>query len=153
MVKNSAIEREAVMRYRRMHYRYAVVLAAEQPRPIGDAWRTERPAVTLARTCWRPPADVYESAQAVTVTVELAGVDAAELDVVLFDDALVVEGQRRLPPPEPSGVYHAAEIRQGHFRLDVSLPAPIDPERAEAHYDRGLLQMTLAKAGGDGNGR
>jgi HSP20 family protein len=141
------------MRYRRMHYRYAMVLATEQPRPLGAPGFTERPTVTLARTCWRPPADVYESPRAITVTVELAGIDTAELDVVLFEDALVVEGQRRLPPPEPGGVYHAAEIRQGRFRLDVSLPAPIDPERAEARYERGLLQMTLAKAGGDANGR
>jgi HSP20 family molecular chaperone IbpA len=43
-------------------------------------------------------------------------------------------------------VYHAAGIRQGLFRVELPLPAPVDPERVEARYDRGLLQVTLAKA-------
>jgi HSP20 family protein len=141
------------MRYRRMHYRYAVVLAAEQPRPLGDTWRGGGLGVMLAQPCWRPPTDVYETASAVAVTAELAGVETDELDVLLYEDALVVEGQRRLPPAEPNGVYHAAEIRQGRFRLEVTLPAQIDPEHAEAHYERGLLQMTLQKVGGIGHGR
>ena len=29
----------------------------------------------------------------------------------------------------------------------LSLPAPIDPERVEARYERGLLRITLAKIG------
>ena len=101
--------------------------------------------MTLAHPCWRPPADIYEAADAVIVTVELAGVDADELDVLLYEDALIVSGQRRLPSVAPGGRYHAAEIRQGWFRLEVALPTPIDPERAQAHYDQGLLQMTLSK--------
>ncbi len=92
------------MRYRRMHYRYAVVLANEQPRPLGDTWLTGRLGVVLAQPCWRPPADVYETADAIAVTVELAGMETDELDVLLYEDALIVEGQRRLPPAAPSGV-------------------------------------------------
>jgi HSP20 family molecular chaperone IbpA len=42
-------------------------------------------------------------------------------------------------------MYHAASIRQGPFRVELPLPAPIDPERVEARYDRGLLHITLAK--------
>jgi HSP20 family protein len=140
------------MRYQRMNYRYAVVLAAAQPRPIGDGWRNGRAGVTLAQPCWCPPTDVYETADTVGVTVELAGVEPDALDVLLYEDALVVEGQRRLPPTEPSGVYHVAAIRQGRFRLEVGLPAPIDPARADARYERGLLQMTLTKTGGDRDG-
>ncbi len=143
------------MRYRRLRYRYALVLAAEHGtmpsgglRPIGDAWRTERPGFMLAQTTWRPPADVYETEAAITVTVELAGVDHEELDVQLFDDAVVVEGERRLPRSEAQGVYHAAELRQGRFRLELGLPAPIDPERVTAEYDRGLLQIVFMKLEG-----
>jgi HSP20 family protein len=140
------------MRYRRMHYRYAVVLAAGQPRPFGDLWRVPRPGVMLAQPCWSPPTDVYETADAVTVTAELAGVEPDALEVLLFEDALVVEGQRRLAPATAGGVYHAAEIRQGRFRLEVALPMPIDPERADARYEQGLLQLTLIKASPEGSG-
>jgi HSP20 family protein len=133
------------MRYRRLTYRYALVLPTRAPRPIGDAWPGDRPGVTLAQPRWCPPADIYETATAVAVTVELAGIEQDDLDVLLFEDAVIVEGERRLPPADERGVYHAAEIRQGQFRCEILLPAPIDAERVEARYERGLLQMTFAK--------
>ncbi len=138
------------MRYRRLSYRYAVVLGSgglpSGARTPGDPWRTDRQQVTLAQPSWCPPADVYESQSTVTVTIELAGVDQDQLEALLFQDAVVVEGQRRLPPAEGGGVYHAAQIRQGPFRLEVPLPVPIDPDQVEAHYDGGLLRITFVKA-------
>jgi HSP20 family molecular chaperone IbpA len=44
-------------------------------------------------------------------------------------------------------VYQAAGIRQGPFRAEVPLPVPVDAERVEARYDRGLLSITLPKGG------
>jgi HSP20 family protein len=58
---------------------------------------------------------------------------------------LVVEGRRRLPSCQEGAVYHAAGIRQGPFRVELALPAPVDAERVEARYDRGLLRITLPK--------
>ena len=141
------------MRYRRLQYRYAMVLAAEHPRPIESSWHDGDVVVRLAQPRWRPPADVYETADAVVVTVELAGIDSEALDVLLFEDAVVIEGQRRLPVDDAVDLYQTAEIRQGPFRLDVGLPATIDPEQADASYRRGLLQLRLGKAKGESNGR
>jgi HSP20 family protein len=94
---------------------------------------------------WRPDADTYETATAVEIIVDLAGVDEDDFEVQLFEDALVVDGHRRLPGCEEAAVYHAASIRQGPFRLELPLPAAVDPERVEARYDRGMLRITLAK--------
>jgi HSP20 family molecular chaperone IbpA len=55
-----------------------------------------------------------------------------------------VEGRRQLPAPA-EGVYHAAGIRQGLFQVDVPLPVPVDADRVEARYDRGLLRITLPR--------
>lgn len=134
------------MRYRWMGYRYSVVLTSTGPRPFGEDQRFERLGLVLAQPRWRPPADVYETASAITVMVDLAGVDPEEIEAILYEDALVIEGQRRLPPPEPGSVYYAAEIRQGPFRLELALPVSVDPQHVEARYDRGILQVTLMKA-------
>lgn len=131
------------MRFRRMSYRYAVVLSTSHPLSFSDILQGSHTGVRLAQTCWRPATDVYETAGAITITVDLAGVDPETVDVTLFQDAIVIEGQRHLRPPDALGVYHAAEIRQGPFRLELPLPRPIDAERAGARYDRGLLQVTL----------
>jgi HSP20 family protein len=109
----------------------------------------------MALPRWRPRADVTETAGSIVITVELAGVDPDDVEAVLYEDALVVSGRRHLPGPGPRGVYHAAEIDQGWFRLEVRLPAPVASGLSDARYDRGLLRLTLTKAdtagGGDGH--
>jgi HSP20 family protein len=133
------------MRYRRLSYRYAVVMATSRPRPFSESWQQQTTSVSMAQTSWRPATDIVETANEVIVLVELAGVDHDQLDVLLFEDALIVEGERRLPPTHGNGVYHAAEIRQGQLRLELPLPCPIDPEQVDARYERGLLEMRLGK--------
>ncbi len=137
------------MRYRRLNYRYAVLLSAGKPRTLAPDWLGGRAGVVIAQPRWRPPADVYETDSTICITVELAGVEPEGLDVLLYQDAVVIEGQRRLRPDAPDGVFHAAEIRQGAFRLELALPAAVDPEQVEARYELGLLLMTLAKTGGE----
>jgi len=132
------------MRYRRLSYRYAVVMATGRPRLFGIGWQRQPASISMGEPSCRPAADIVETATEVIILVELAGVDHEQLDVLLFEDALIVEGERRLPTPS-AGVYHAAEIRQGQVRLELPLPAPIDPERVEARYERGLLEMRLLK--------
>ncbi|MCC2628573.1 MAG: Hsp20/alpha crystallin family protein [Thermomicrobiales bacterium] len=127
------------MRYRRVSYRYALLVTGNQERAFGDPLAAVQPGVRFAETFWRPPADVCESATTIVVTVDLAGID-----VVLFEDALIVEGRRRLPA-DPGVVYHVAEIRQGPFRLELGLPGSIDQERVDARYDQGLLRITFLK--------
>lgn len=133
------------MRYQRLTYRFTTAFPRGAERLPRVPWLTERVLLGVAQPRWRPPADVYETPDHVGVTIDLAGVDQDELDVLLYDDALVVEGVRRLAPSPPGSVYYAAEIRQGPFRLEVMLPGPFDPERVQAVYDRGLLQITLPK--------
>ena len=124
---------------------------------LRDAWRAP-PGVAIRRrlaersacacSCrprWRPDADTYETATTVEILVDLAGVEEDDLEVQLFEDVLVVEGRRRLPSCHEGAVYHAAGIRQGPFRVEVPLPAPVDAERVEARYERGLLRITLPK--------
>lgn len=138
------------MRYRRVSYRYAVVMATSRPRLYGAGWQRQPTGISMDLSPWRPATDVVETATEVIVLVELAGVDHEQLDVLLFEDALIVEGERRLPSPV-AGVYHAAEIRQGQMRLELILPAPIDPEQVEARYERGLLEMRLLKRAATSN--
>src|SRR4051794_8113338 len=128
------------MRYRRLSYRYAVVMATGRPRPFGETWQRHPASISMGEPAWRPPTDIVETASEVIVLVELAGVDHEQLDVLLFEDALIVEGERRLPT-HTAGVYHAAEIRQGQVRLELPLPSPIDPEQVDARYERGMLEM------------
>ena len=132
------------MRYRRLSYRYAMVVRSGQTWPFGDMWQTDRLRL-LVQGRWRPDADTYETATTFEIIVDLAGVEEDDFEVQIFEDALVVEGRRDLPSCQEEAVYHAAGIRQGPFQLELPLPGPVDPERVEAHHERGLLRITLPK--------
>jgi HSP20 family molecular chaperone IbpA len=132
------------MRYRKLSVRYAMVAPAGLAWPFGEMWHAERLRL-LAPAWWRPDADAYETATSLEVVVDVAGVDEDDVEIQLFDDVLLIEGVRRPPAGSGAARYHAAGIRQGPFRLDVALPVPVDHDRVEARYERGLLRVSLHK--------
>lgn len=138
------------MRYRRLSYRYTEVI--HQPGPqIGDRWR-HWGFLELASPQWRPPVDLYETGEEIVLKVELPGVSIEDLEVALFEDALVIEGSRSCPLPAEGASggpirFLAAEIRYGPFRLEIPTPAPLDRDRISANYQDGFLFVTLVKGG------
>jgi HSP20 family molecular chaperone IbpA len=93
---------------------------------------------------WRPPTDVYETADAVVVKVEIAGMKEEELEVTLDGRLLSIRGIRR-----DSGAklrYQQMEIQYGPFETDVEVPRALDYEQLEASYDNGFLTVRLGKA-------
>ncbi len=132
------------MRYRRLSYRYEMVLSPGRIWPPGDLWPTDRMRL-LVQGFWQPHADMYETAAAIEVVVDLAGVSEDDFEVQLFEDVLVVEGFRRLPAAQEGAVYHVAAIRQGSFQVAFPLPRAVDAERVQTRYERGLLHITLPK--------
>jgi HSP20 family protein len=134
------------MRYRRLTYRYTAI--AQTGSWALTPWRAEVLGWTLGRGHWRPDADLCETAEVIEIVVDLAGVDEDAIDVQLFEDALVVAGERRLPPRTEEAVFHSAGVRQGPFRLELPLPRPVDATPLEARYERGLLRIALRKRPG-----
>jgi len=132
------------LRYRLLSYRYAMVVRLGETGPFGDLWQTDRLRLQ-AQARWRPDADTYETATAIQIVVDLAGVDEDDFELQVFEDALVIEGRRQLPPRVDLAVYHSAGIRQGPFRLEVPLWMPVDAERIAVRSERGLLAITLPK--------
>ncbi|MCU0307160.1 MAG: Hsp20/alpha crystallin family protein [Thermoleophilia bacterium] len=92
----------------------------------------------------RAQADVFLTADPPTLTVQLdiAGVDPAEVDVQLEGDLLVIRGERRRPQGERR-VYRHAEIDWGRFERRLRLGVPVDVAAARASYDQGMLTVAL----------
>ena len=132
------------MRYRRLSYRYTMVVPSGQRWPFQDTWESDRLRFFVPAR-WRPDADLYETAGTIEIVVDLAGATEDDFEVQLFEDVLVVQGHRHLPSGPEGAAYHTAAIRQGPFQVELPLPARVDPERVEARYDRGLLLVTLHK--------
>ncbi len=133
------------MRYRRVTYRYEILVTPSVGWPPASQWQADALRNVIGRAHWRPATDVYESPEALTVVVELAGVEAEELEALLYEDALVVEGERKLPCCDDDARYRSAEIRQGRFRLELPLDVAIDADGVESRYERGFLYIRLPK--------
>jgi HSP20 family protein len=110
-----------------------------------DLWQI--PRFTGLRSGFRPQVDCLRSDDPprVTVIADLAGVDPANVELIVTGRELLLAGERRRPAPD--GVrYQQMEIDYGPFERSIVLPADVDVERAEARYERGLLVVTLPLA-------
>jgi HSP20 family molecular chaperone IbpA len=94
---------------------------------------------------WEPPVDVIETEDQLLILVALPGVDPDTVDASIEDGALVVSGQRQLPPELGTAVIHRLELPQGRFERRLALPA--------GRYDgvrrvsaNGVLLISLHKA-------
>jgi HSP20 family molecular chaperone IbpA len=106
-----------------------------------------RHALTQGTVQWRPASDIHETPAAILVKMELAGVREEDIEITLYEDALVVAGKRDDDAVHDADVwYHEAQIRYGPFRAEILLPSPVQREQVEARYENGFLRVTLPKA-------
>lgn len=73
--------------------------------------------------CWEPPVDIYEARGEIWLYYALPGVEAERVQVQLEGNALVVRGDRPLPPQARQAAIRRLEIPYGPFERRVSLPA------------------------------
>ncbi len=100
-------------------------------------------AGSRAGRAWRPPIDVYETADAVEVTAEIAGLDRDETEIVVDGNLLSLRGQRLDTTVCDHRSFHEAHIHYGAFAADVFIPVPVDGDGAEATYENGFLRIKL----------
>jgi HSP20 family molecular chaperone IbpA len=140
------------LRYRSVTYRYIQGSQQELERRYHQLWhelvRQSQQQTLLHRPSqWRPPADIHETPNAITVKIELPGMGGDDIDVTLYDDALVVSGERHDDHEHDNTIcYHEAQIRYGPFRVEIIVPMEIERSQVEAQYDNGFLRVLLPKA-------
>ena len=138
------------MRYRHVTYRYIDGSQKQMERHyrqlLNDVLRQSQQAMLQRSTIWRPLAVILESSDMMTVKIELAGMKEEEIEVTLYEDALVVSGERHDSHEHQENLcYHEAQIRYGPFRIEVLIPSPINREAVKARYDNGFLWVDLPK--------
>jgi HSP20 family protein len=97
---------------------------------------------------WTPAVDVYETATALVVRLDLAGVEPERTEVNAEPYLLTVRGMRReryAAETQEERAYHTLEIPYGRFERGIRLPAGLDTDAAQANYRDGLLEITLPK--------
>jgi HSP20 family protein len=120
-------------------------LAGEIQELFADLWQV--PRFSGMRHGYRPQCDCFRTQDppAIHVVLELPGVDPASVDVAAVGRMLVVSGTRE-QPKIPGARYQQVEIDYGPFQRQIDLGADVDPARAVATYERGMLKIVLPLA-------
>ena len=69
---------------------------------------------------------------------------SGEFSVSLTSNQLIVSGTRERPSFQ-GAAYHQVEIGYGDFRVEVSLPWPVEQDDVTASYREGFLQIELPR--------
>ncbi|MEJ2183173.1 MAG: Hsp20/alpha crystallin family protein [Nitrospirota bacterium] len=95
-----------------------------------------------------PPVDVYETDHALVFEMDLPGIDAARLNILVTGDTVLIEGSTG---DEASGArarglrYVCMERVARPFRRVLRIPVAVDPEEARAVYSGGVVTLTFPK--------
>lgn len=95
---------------------------------------------------WIPVADVVESAEALTVKMEIPGIELKDIQVTLKDTALTVRGEKKQEIERKDAKFFRHERSYGYFARSVQLPTTVDPNKVKATFKNGVLTVVLEKA-------
>ncbi len=92
-----------------------------------------------------PEVDIVETDDAYKVVAELPGVDPDDVSIELRGDMLTIRGEKKAEREEKEENRYLVERRFGRFERTIRLPAEIEPDKAEASFDKGVLTIRLPK--------
>ena len=103
----------------------------------------EVPGLAATAADCRPPMDVFETASSLEVVLDVPGVAAESIRVLLRGTTLVAVGAKLGAATSTDARYHLAERSYGRFARAIRLSGAFDGARARAVVDRGQLRVTL----------
>jgi HSP20 family protein len=92
-----------------------------------------------------PALDVYQDKDNVVAELSLPGIDPAKVDITIENDVLTVSGSSEEKKEVKREDYYRKEVRTGSFSRSVVLPMAVKGNDAQAHYDKGVLTITMPK--------
>jgi HSP20 family protein len=92
-----------------------------------------------------PTTDIFETDDALTVVMELPGVEKQAIDVSVENDVLRIDARIDFTKYEGLEPLYT-EYAVGHFARSFTLSNKIDQQQIGAQLDDGVLTLTLKKA-------
>jgi HSP20 family protein len=96
-----------------------------------------------------PPMAMQVGPEDAVVTVELPGMKPDDVEVEVKADVLSISGKRVAEELPENARFLRRERSHGEFVRKVRLPFPVDPDKVDATYSNGLLEVKLPRAESD----
>jgi HSP20 family molecular chaperone IbpA len=123
----------------------SMVMASRQELQVQRKRELERKdETTIPARIFMPTADIYETPDALTVVLEMPGVEKSNVDVRVEEGVLKVEGRLDLAKyQELLPLY--TEYNIGHYARTFQISSKIDQSRIAAEMKDGVLSLKLPK--------
>lgn len=93
------------------------------------------------------PLDVIEKGDSFEVRASLPGINPDDVQITVQGETLTIRGDTTSGDQERNEEsWILRERRSGSFYRSVTLPAPLDADRATAKFDNGVLVLNIPKA-------
>ena len=95
---------------------------------------------------WTPHVDVCQTEKKIVVRAELPGVEISDISLSFQDNCLRLQGIKREPPQSPKLLcYFCLERRYGKFDRQIGIGHIVNPRKARAYLEKGILTVELPK--------
>ncbi len=113
---------------------------------FNEGWTSPRdvPAAVLASSM--VPIDILDTGAALEVRANMPGVKTDHLVITLKGDTLLLKGEITPSSEEENANFLRHERRALAYTRSLTLPLPVDIDRAEAHLRYGVLTLILPKS-------
>jgi len=115
---------------------------------LDNFFSSQRPLFSLSDKIWNPPTDLYETADAIIIKMEIAGVKSSNIEISIQDNHLIIKGSRLDDPDVTKENYHLMEIHFGNFKRLFTLPSKLSLNDIRAYYKDGFLKVIIPKVEG-----
>lgn len=92
---------------------------------------------------WSPAIEVVEKDGKLNIRAELPGLSSDDVKIETINDALTIQGERKIEHEENQGGARRTERQYGFFYRSIPLPEGADVEHANAKFQNGMLEISI----------
>ena len=92
------------------------------------------------------PLDITSSADALLVDASLPGIRPEDVEITVEDGTLTIRAESRSERETTEGEVLISEIRRGSMSRAVALPSGLEPDKATATFEHGVLHLRIPRA-------
>ena len=107
-----------------------------------------RPARPWLGAFWEGtlPLDIQHDRDEVTVEAALPGVKPEDVEITVEEGTLTIRAEAKAELRQEGGEYLLREIRRGEVSRTVALPGGLEPDKAKATFENGVLTLRIPRA-------
>lgn len=92
-----------------------------------------------------PAVNVWADDASIVLTAEIPGMDPEQIDVTVQRNSITLSGKRDLGTVKEGETVYRRERFSDSFSRTLELPIEVDPQSAEAEYEKGVLTLRLSR--------